>query len=599
MCRIAGIIDKHQDLTLSSAKVKEMCAIMAHGGPDGEGFYENANDNVVFGHRRLALIDLSITGHQPMIHDDKYVISFNGEIYNYLILKKKLQDLGFQFRTKSDTEVILIGFAYWGTAVFDKLSGMFAFALYDKTTNSTYLVRDQSGIKPLYYSAIDQRLIFASEVKAFKKLLKEENPNWKIYFLAFGHIPEPYTTLKDVLMLPKAQYLKWDHQTGTHELHCFHKESHDILIHKVEAAQEKVKNTIEDAVARHLIADEPIGVFLSGGIDSGLLTLLADEVQNKNGQQLHTISINFKDEQFSEKAYQDCILKEVNSKHYEYTLDESTFAEHFPSALAAMDQPTADGINSWFINYYAKLNGLKAFLSGIGADELFGGYPSFDRMGIVSFLSSLPHFMLKMALKINSVTLKRTYYLHYKNTIGKYLFLRGFFTPDEISKLLDIPVSKIDGVLKNLSIANMPNALGNGEQASWLETNLYMQNQLLKDTDFMSMQHGIEIRVPFLDKELLGLINSIAEPVKYKNTKKKGLLIDSFINLLPRKIWDRPKMGFTFPFQHWLKDDQYFQQQLAKCNNQRAKELIANFKKGDLHWSKAMAIYQVFNTIDD
>jgi len=572
---------------------------MAHGGPDGEGLYENADDHVVFGHRRLALIDLSITGHQPMVHNDQYVISYNGEIYNYLILKKELQDLGFEFRTQSDTEVILIGFAQWGASVFDKLSGMFAFALYDKTADVTYLVRDQSGIKPLYYSAVDQHLIFASEVKAFKALAKEENPNWKVYFLAFGHIPEPYTTLKDVFMLPKAHYLKCDHHSSSIEINRFHQEDHQALIKEGRSAQEKINNTLRDAVARHLIADEPIGIFLSGGIDSSLLTLLAGQIQSKNSQQLHTISINFKDGQFSEKIYQDLILKEVNSNHYEYTLDEKTFGEHFPTALAAMDQPTADGINSWFINYYAKLNGLKAFLSGIGADELFGGYPSFSRMGIVNLLSSLPGFLLKIGVKTKSNILQRAYYLSYKNTIGKYLFLRGFFTPYEISKLLNLPVSIIDETLKTLAIPNMPTSLSAGEQASWLETNLYMQNQLLKDTDFMSMQHGIEVRVPFLDKELLKLVGSISAPIKYKNGKKKGLLIDSFINLLPRKIWDRPKMGFTFPFQQWLNDNVYFQQQLAKCDNKRAKELISNFKDGDLHWSKAMVIYQVFNNFDE
>ncbi|WP_316773200.1 asparagine synthase (glutamine-hydrolyzing) [Pedobacter frigiditerrae] len=599
MCRIAGIIDIKQELTLISKKVQKMCAVMAYGGPDGEGVYETEKNNLVFGHRRLALIDLSATGHQPMLYNDEYVITFNGEIYNYLLLKKELQDLGFHFNTQSDTEVILIGFAYWGTAVFEKLSGMFAFALYDKKAEVTYLVRDQSGIKPLYYSAINQQLIFASEVKAFKTLTMAEDPNWKIYFLAFGHIPEPYTTLKDVFMLPKAHYLKWDHQNNSLETFCFHQENYEAVINEREYAEKEVKKTLADAVARHLIADEPIGIFLSGGIDSSLLTLLANQLQQKNSQPLHTLSINFKDEQFSEKSYQDLVLKEVNSDHYEYTLDEKTFGKHFPAALAAMDQPTADGINSWFVNHYAKQNGLKAFLSGVGADELFGGYPSFSRMGTVNFLSSLPTSLLKMGIKIKANSLKRTYYLHYKNTIGKYLFLRGFFTPDEISKLLTIPISTVDSILKNLPVSNIPSSLGAEEQASWLETNLYMQNQLLKDTDFMSMQHGIEIRVPFLDKELVKLINTLSNAVKYKTSKKKGLLIDSFINLLPRKIWDRPKMGFTFPFQDWLNSNSYFQQQLATCTNERAKELISNFKTGNLHWSKAMAIYQVFNKVDE
>ncbi|RZK52140.1 MAG: asparagine synthetase B, partial [Pedobacter sp.] len=187
------------------------------------------------------MIDLSATGHQPMLYNDEYVITFNGEIYNYLILKKELQDLGFHFNTQSDTEVILIGFACWGTAVFEKLSGMFAFALYDKKASLTYLVRDQSGIKPLYYSAINQRLIFASEVKAFKTLTLAEDPNWKVYFLAFGHIPEPYTTLKNVFMLPKAHYLKWDHQHHSVETFSFHHENYETVIDEREYAEKEVK----------------------------------------------------------------------------------------------------------------------------------------------------------------------------------------------------------------------------------------------------------------------------------------------------------------------------------------------------------------------
>jgi asparagine synthase (glutamine-hydrolysing) len=209
MCRIAGIIDKDQDQAQIKQDVASMCKVMAHGGPDDEGIYENAANHLVFGHRRLALIDLSIAGHQPMLYADKFVISFNGEIYNYLILKKELQNLGFEFYTHSDTEVILVGFACWGISVFEKLKGMFAFALYDIDKKFSYLVRDSAGIKPLYYSATNGQLVFASEVKAFKKTAYQypENPDWKVYFLAFGHIPEPYTTLADVAMLPKGSYL--------------------------------------------------------------------------------------------------------------------------------------------------------------------------------------------------------------------------------------------------------------------------------------------------------------------------------------------------------------------------------------------------------
>ena len=596
MCRIAGIINKNQATQLLN-NVKLMCTIMAHGGPDDEGFFYLEDEGLAFGHRRLAIIDLSTAGHQPMHYlDKKYTITFNGEIYNYLTLKEELQNLGYTFHTKSDTEVILAGFACWGTASFERLNGMFAFALYDKPNNLTYLVRDHQGIKPLYYSITANQLIFASEVKAFKHLIKEENKDWKIYFLAFGHIPEPYTTLNNVLMLPKAHYLKWDHETNSNTICSFNKEQPHALINNSHKAVIEVKQKLNSAVKRHLIADAPLGIFLSGGIDSSLITLLADETQDNNTQSLHTLSVNFDDAPFSEEEFQKIILKKVTTQHSAYTLDQQTFSTHFPTALSAMDQPTADGINSWFINYFAKTNGLKAVLSGVGADELFGGYPSFGRMGIVNFLSKLPSIILKKCIKLNSTLVKRAYYLSYKNTVGKYLFLRGFFTPDEISLLLDIPISTIDHVLKNIPIPEMPKALSATAQASWLETNLYMQNQLLKDTDFMSMQHGVEVRVPFLDKEFLQSVQSIDDHIKHQ--KKKQLLIDSFITCLPRKIWDRPKMGFTFPFQQWLKEDNYFQTKLATYQNNHAKALITNFKMGKLHWSKAMVIFQAFNHAD-
>jgi len=600
MCRIAGIINTKIETATLAANVRTMCAVMAHGGPDDEGIYQDEAQGITFGHRRLALIDLSPAGHQPMYYQNKeLVISFNGEIYNFQELKAELLNNGLEFTTHSDTEVILAGYAYWGTAIFSKLRGMFAFALYDKNQNLSYLVRDSMGIKPLYYSTKNQQLIFASEVKAFLTLKSSfaENPNWKIYFLAFGHIPEPYTTLTDVSMLPKAHYLTWDHQTQKAKLTSFEVEQQKN-ISTTAAAEIAVKDTLTLAVKRHLIADAPIGVFLSGGIDSSLLTLLADQLIDGNKEtatpRLNTVSINFENLQFSEKVYQDEVLNQVNAKHALYTVDQQIFDNNLPTALAAMDQPTADGINSWFVNYYAKENGLKAVLSGIGADEIFGGYPSFKRMGLINKLSLLPKFIIKKALKLKDQRFKRAYYLSYQNTVGKYLFLRGFFTPDDIAELLGISIAKVDETLINMDIPAIPKHLAAEEQASWLETNLFMQNQLLKDTDSMSMQHAIEVRVPFLDQDLIELLKHIPNDIKFKTDKPKGLLVNSFINLIPHKIWDRPKMGFTFPFQFWLKDNAHFLANMELKQNEKASNLIADFKVGNLHWSKALAIFQVF-----
>ncbi|RDC56230.1 asparagine synthase (glutamine-hydrolyzing) [Pedobacter chinensis] len=597
MCRIAGIIDKSQNSAVLQNEVQAMCDLMAHGGPDGEGFYIDIENGIAFGHRRLALIDLSPTGHQPMFyHENKLVITFNGEIYNFQELKAELLASGHHFQTNSDTEIILACYHAYGTAGFSKLNGMFAFALHDKDKQLTYLVRDQAGIKPLYYAADDNKLTFSSEIRAFKGTAYHfnEDPDWKIYFLAFGHIPEPYTTLEAVKMLPKAHYLQWNHATNLFEIKNFTAEVNSMEINDQQRAVNHIQKTLRSATKRHLIADAPIGLFLSGGIDSSILCLLSQEcLSEKNEQsQLNTLSINFDEEKFSEKSFQDLISAKINGKHAEYKIDKEIFNANFPKALHSMDQPSADGINSWFINYFAKENNLKAVLSGIGADELFGGYPSFKRMAMVKKLSKLPGFVLRTGIKFNKPALKRSYYLSYKNTVGKYLFLRGIFTPDEIAALLECSISKVDEVLTTAQINNIPNDLNPEEQASWLEYNLYMQNQLLKDTDNMSMQHGIEVRVPFLDQEFVQAVKNIAPGIKFEKSLPKSLLIKAFINILPKEIWDRHKMGFIFPFQHWLKENESFLKGLEQ--NDYSRQLVRSFKKGDLHWSKILALHQIW-----
>lgn len=576
-----------------------MCTLMAHGGPDDEGFYANAGDGIVMGHRRLALIDLSPKGHQPMLyHNGKLVISFNGEIYNYQLLKKELQYLGFQFKTGSDTEVILASYAAWGVEGFDKLKGMFAFCLYDAGLQHSYLVRDPSGIKPLYFRAIEKHLVFSSEVKAFAETgyTYNEQPDWKILFLAFGHLPEPYTTFSEVTMLAKGHYLDWQHQSDTFEIKSYIQQHSIKEITNYQEAKTVVQQNLYAAVKKHFLSDAKIGIFLSGGIDSSILTLLADKILTGTTElsKLNTVSINFEETAFSEKVFQDIIAQQLHGNHSEYTITPALFSKHFPAALKAMDQPTADGINSWFVNYFAKETGLKAVLSGIGADELFGGYPSFNRMRWVRQLKKLPQFILRKSLLLKKASLKRSYYLSYRNTVGEYLFLRGIFTPDEIAGLLSCTIAKVDQVLQNAVIGPVPNHLKDGERASWLECNLYMQNQLLKDTDTMSMQHGVEVRVPFLDQDLLGTLDAMDAGLKFKGKHAKSLLIDAFTDILPRSIWDRKKMGFTFPFQHWLRKDEHFLHSIKTSENTFASTMVDDFRHGNLHWSKVISLYQVF-----
>ncbi|RYG16314.1 MAG: asparagine synthase (glutamine-hydrolyzing), partial [Chitinophagaceae bacterium] len=513
--------------------------------------------------------------------------TYNGEIFNYQTIKAELIALQLTFNTATDTEVILAGYKTWGTEIFAKLEGMFAFALYDPNTDITYLVRDQSGIKPLYYSLTDKKLVFASEVKAFLQsdYTFEEHKDWKVYFLAFGHLPHPYTTLQNVVSLPAGSFLSWSHSDQKSSIHTYKRTENKKTVEKPSLAIEK---QLRKAVQSHLIADAPIGVFLSGGIDSSIITLLADEQVGKN---LNSLSINFVEEQFSEAKYQQLISSKIAGKHSSYQVTQSDFEDHFEKIVNSMDQPTNDGINSWFVNKCAKENGLKAVLSGIGADELYGGYPSFKRMGLIKKLKRLPKSILKLSNTIPSAKLKRTYYLSYKNIIGDYLFLRGFFVPSAIAKILGRSRKEIDELLKNVPYDKIADNLEDEERATWLETNLFMKNQLLKDTDFMSMAHGIEVRVPFLDQDFLKMTESINNQDRF-TAQPKGALIKAFEEILPEAIWNRPKMGFTFPLQQWfMKHGKITDEKIYK--NAEMKRLIRSFKAGKLHWSKAYALYQV------
>jgi asparagine synthase (glutamine-hydrolysing) len=632
MCRIAGIFDPNSSSLQED--ILKMRDAMHRGGPDDAGVY--VDGALALGHRRLSLIDLSADGHQPMhSSDERFVLVYNGEVYNFEEIRAELLALGYTFKSKSDTEVILYGFKHWGNALFGKLNGMFALAIYDTKEKQITLARDYAGIKPLYYYLEDGKLYFASEIRAFKALNRfEENPDWQIYFLAFGHLPEPITTLKDVTQLPKGSILTFsieDNETvrrGAARLSNQINESHSLTVSKShslysynnfqfsskitnrEEALNKVKDTLTAAVERHLISDAPIGLFLSGGIDSSLLTILAQPILK---DKLQTLSIVFDETEFSEKEYQDIIIAQTGTKHRTYTVTKEQFLSALPDVMEAMDQPSTDGINSYFICKYAKEAGLTAVLSGLGADELFGGYNSFANMAKYELIRKwVPAIAFKCTQLFKKDKHQKASFLAIPDPIGQYLFNRGFLCPKEISLLLNIPESKVWTLLTDLNqyykytdnetmrheterqnkshsltvskSQSLYSTLDTFNKASFIESNLYMQNQLLKDSDYMSMWHSIEIRVPFLDKELLKLAYQISPEIKAFEGQKKYLLIHALGSLLPRAIWDRPKMGFTFPFQRWLGSST---EALAKEEGNEYAD--AKFLKGEYTWSRYWA----------
>ena len=590
MCRIAGIITKSIAKN-SRQRVAKMCTAMQHGGPDGEGIFVDENNSVCFGHRRLALLDLTNNAAQPMIDvSGNYTITFNGEIYNYPEIRAELTQIGYSFKSASDTEVILNAYAHWGTKAFAMFNGMFAFALFDKFLQQVFLVRDQQGIKPLYYQISDQGLVFASEVRAFREIgIAKGNKNWKVLFLAFGFVPEPATTLEEVFMLPKSSFLTWNIADGDWKTDRFVVIKEASVIKSESQAIKKIHQELTNAVSRHLIADAPIGIFLSGGIDSSIITIAAAGLKKNK---LVTLSVTFAESAFNESNYQQLIAQQVSSDHHTMLLNKSAFLNEAENILKSMDQPSVDGINTWFIARWAKQNGLKAVLSGVGGDELFGGYPSFKRIRILKTLSAMPAWIIdKIASVTHKDSLLKLSYLKLKNVTGYYLALRGCFTIDQISGILNIPVKEVSAILKSIDYEYLDN-IDPSLLAANLEKNIYMQNQLLRDADVMSMQHGIEIRVPFLDNKLVQLVESINPNIRFNKKIKKGLLIKSFIESLPSQIYQRKKMGFSFPLQKWLKTTD-ITAQLKASENPDIAYSTQRFLQDQVHWAKLIALHLV------
>jgi asparagine synthase (glutamine-hydrolysing) len=587
MCRISGILNPNLPLKSLEGAVQQMCAAQKHGGPDDEGLWHDERAGLVLGHRRLSLLDLSAAGHQPMIYKDRYVISYNGEVYNFQVLKKELQQLGHHFITQTDTEVILAAYEQWGTQSFAKLEGMFAFALWDKEEKKILLVRDPSGIKPLYYFFKDGTLAFASETRAFRFVpgAAEANPEWPVYMLAYGHLPEPVTTLKDVKPLPKGFFISYDAERKELSMQNFSFYSFNEWATDLQSPEKKLAALLRDSVNSHLIADAPVGVFLSGGIDSGILFLLAAELKK---QGLNSLSLYFKEGKYSEKKYQDLLLEKVQCQRHQYLLDKDQFEKALPRVLSDMDQPSSDGINTWFISQYAKQQGLKAVLSGIGADELLGGYPSFKRIAMATELQNLPGIFhgswWKRSRKYSRVT-----YLRMPGLTGLYLFLRGQHTPGEIARQLDADETQVWDILQQTPVMPAAEQLHKGNLASYIETNLYMQNQLLRDADAMSMAHGIEIRVPFLDHHFRQYCMGISPKKKYGGAIPKSLLIDAFKTELPGPVWNRPKMGFAFPFTEWFGSSDYVKEIVA-AGGAKAGNNYNEFLSGKKHWSQWLSL---------
>lgn len=547
---------------------------MAARGPDDSGEWYSADGRVALGHRRLSIIDLSDKGRQPMLNaDGTLVISFNGEIYNYQELRRSLQESGCVFESKTDTEVLLHLYAKKGEAMVEDLRGMFAFALWDANKNALMLARDPYGIKPLYYADDGWTVRAASQVKALLaggNVSRVPEPAGIIGFFLFGSVPEPYTIYQEIRAVP-AGSIVWIDALGASEpkkyfsiARVFQEAIEENQQLTGDQIQHAVRDALFDSVRHHLIADVPVGAFLSAGIDSGTLVGLA---RDAGAEDLQTVNLTFQGLDYNEAALAEVVAKQYGTKHTARLLGTTEFRSELPRILAAMDQPSIDGINVYFVSKVAAETGLKVALSGLGGDELFGGYSTFRNIRRWVKSVTIPGHIPGLGRLFRSVTSpllpdrvspKLAGMVEYGGTYsGAYLLQRGLFMPWELKKILNADLVN-EGLrrlepLDHISDTIRPDPQTPFARVATLEASLYMRNQLLRDADWAGMSHSLEIRVPLVDVKLL---KSVAPALVTESAQFNGkhLLAQAPAIPLPQAVRQRAKTGFTVPIGKWLEE---------------------------------------------
>ena len=572
---MCGILGKVSNSKIDKYNFNNDLSLLNHRGPDSRGTF--FNDNIALGHTRLSIIDLSECGHQPMEdQNENYVIIYNGEIYNFKSIRNELISKGYTFKSKSDTEVILNGYIEFKEKIVNKLEGMFSLCMLNKRNHEVFLARDRMGIKPLYYYNDGKSFAFSSEIRPLKKYSSGVNAEAKILFLALGSVPEPLTTYNDIYSFPKGHFGFF--KNGNFKISKYAQEKY---LPKIKSDYQNIvfntKNYLHKSIKNHLISDAPIGTFLSGGLDSSAITCIAAQYK----RDLVTLSLDFNERNLSERYYQDLIVKKYNTSHNRIIIDEKKFIDNIQNFVSSMDQPTVDGLNSYFVSLAASESGLKAVLSGVGGDEIFYGYSTFKNAKRIEILKYIPDYIIKMLSRRKK--LKKLEYLEIKKDIFKYLSLRTVFTPSEIAQNLNCDLEYVKSIIVQNINEYKTNQLSLDDKTSLFELDMYMKNQLLRDTDVFGMAHSLEIRVPFLDKELVEYVLRIDPQLKFKNNINKSLLADSVKDLVPSEIINRKKMGFELPFKYWFKNN---------INQFSIDEKIKNdFLNNKIHWSKVWALF--------
>ena len=550
---------------------------MSARGPDGAGLWTSQSGRVSLGHRRLAIIDLSELGAQPMTTSDgRLSVTFNGEIYNYQELRTELEAEGVVFRSGSDTEALLHLYRREGRRMVDRLRGMFAFAIWDEAAQVLFLARDPYGIKPLYYFDDGRTFRFASQVNALLAggaLSRSLEPAGVVGFLLWGSVPEPFTTIRGLRLLPAGSTLTIGN--GRAAMVASYWQIRDALPRALEAAsairpgteRDVVRAAFCDSVRAHMVADVPVGAFLSAGLDSSAVVGLAREVAS---DALRTITVSFdefRNTELDELPLAAEVARHLGVQHTPVRLRMSDVEADLPRFFEAMDQPTVDGFNTWLVSKAAAQAGLKVALSGLGGDELLGGYSTFRtvpeivcRYGPVARLPLLgrlyrsihaawnPYLRFLDPSRAGLIELAR-------DQRSAYQIVRGVFMPWELRYVLHEDFAEegraaLEAHARNRDESTVSCTAPFAELIA-LESSLYMRNQLLRDTDWVSMAHSLEVRVPLVDRPLTEAIAGLA--ITGRLGEAKSILPASLAKPLPQEVLTRPKTGFTVPVWKWLR----------------------------------------------
>lgn len=566
MCSIAGVINFHNMLDASS--IDRMNAAMRHRGPDAQGRYQT--ECALLGQCRLSIIDISAAANQPFADaSGRYVMVFNGEIYNY---KEVRNQLDYPWKTNSDTEVILAAFILWGASCLERLNGMFAFAIWDRETRELFVARDRLGVKPFYFHSTTEHFVFASEVRGVlaSGLVDARLDRQSLQqYLGGVSVKTPHSILEGIEQLLPGEYAVLNEQGFTRSIYWRLAGGPASATSGVGGAAyadygrltARLRELLDASVQMRMVADVPVGAFLSGGIDSSAIVAL---MARHHDQPVQTFSIVFEDKAYDESEYARLVASKYQTDHTELLLDPQDVVRILPEYIQKTDHPTLDGINTFIVSKLVAQTGIKVALSGVGGDELFAGYPGFQRWLTVNKHRKLlesPAFRWGVGVANSVVKTRALAKLHDLARMKRidlssfYAASRSVFVREDLAKLLNIALDERDP--RGWDEVNFSDApeFPLLSQYSIAELSGYTLDVLLHDTDQMSMAWGLEIREPFFDYQLIEYVLRMPDAFKADFKTPKKVLVDAMGDLLPPEIVHRPKKGFSFPWDAWLRNE--------------------------------------------